>query len=172
MLIHDTFWTLWGQNNDRLYYCCIKWLGNADDAEDALSQAMLKAQQKTNNHRIEGKKMKAWLYKLTYHVCMDIRKKRDRKMEYRDPWELLTYQKEQNPVLLAQQEELEKFFDLCIDELPPRLKETFILHFKEELSYREIAEKLKISHDNVRKRISQTRIILNRNWPSRIIRGN
>ena len=44
------------------------------------------------------------------------------------------------------------------------MQETFILHFKEELSYTEIAEKLNISYDNVRKRISQARAILKQRY--------
>jgi hypothetical protein len=38
------------------------------------------------------------------------------------------------------------------------------LHFKDELSYQEIAEKLSISYDNVRKRISQARKILQQRY--------
>ncbi|MGI2909285.1 RNA polymerase sigma factor [Tolypothrix sp. VBCCA 56010] len=71
---------------------------------------------------------------------------------------------EETPVLAAMQQELENFFYLAIDELPSKLRETFILHFKEELSYKEIAEKLNISYDNVRKRVSQARAILKQQY--------
>ncbi|MFM6280620.1 MAG: RNA polymerase sigma factor, partial [Dolichospermum sp.] len=42
---------------------------------------------------------------------------------------------------------MENFFCLFIDELPPKMRETFILHFEEELSYKEIAERLNISYE-------------------------
>ena len=48
----------------------------------------------------------------------------------------------------------------AIDNLPPRLRETFILHFYHELSYPEIAQQQEISYQNVCKRISQARKIL------------
>ncbi len=48
----------------------------------------------------------------------------------------------------------------AIDNLPSRLRETFILHFYRELSYQEIAQQQEISYQNVCKRISQARAIL------------
>ena len=48
----------------------------------------------------------------------------------------------------------------AIDELPPRLREVFILYFYKEQSYREIAQYLGISYANVCKRISKARAIL------------
>ena len=39
-----------------------------------------------------------------------------------------------------------------------------MLHFQEQLSYQEIAEKLNISYDNVRQRISQARAILKQRY--------
>ncbi len=48
----------------------------------------------------------------------------------------------------------------AIDNLPTRLRETFILHFYQELSYQEIAQQQNISYQNVCKRISQARKIL------------
>jgi hypothetical protein len=48
----------------------------------------------------------------------------------------------------------------AIDNLPARLRETFILHFYQELSYQEIAQLQEISYQNVCKRISQARKIL------------
>lgn len=48
----------------------------------------------------------------------------------------------------------------AIHELPIRIRETFVLHFYEELSHQEIAQKQEISYPNVCKRISQARAIL------------
>jgi hypothetical protein len=48
----------------------------------------------------------------------------------------------------------------AIDNLPSKLRETFILHFYRELSYQEIAQQQEISYQNVCKRISIVRKIL------------
>ncbi len=59
---------------------------------------------------------------------------------------------------------MELFVRDAINELPDRLRETFILYFESELSYQDIASQLNISYDNVRKRISQARAILRRRF--------
>ncbi|NEQ71856.1 MAG: hypothetical protein F6K23_01430 [Okeania sp. SIO2C9] len=49
---------------------------------------------------------------------------------------------------------------MAIDDLPKRLRETFVLYFEKQYSYQEIATELNIFYDNVRKRISQARATL------------
>lgn len=156
------YWRLWREQENYLSQCCLKWMGNSIDAEDALSRAMLKAWEKIRNCQVEIKSLKAWLTRLTYNLCMDIHREYRcgaSQVETLESDEELVSQ-EQTPLIAATQQELENFFCLAIDELSAKLKETFILHFEEELSYQEIAIKLNISYDNVRKRISQARAIL------------
>ena len=54
-----TFWELWQQNQDYLYGCCLKWMDNVADAEDALSRVMLKAWDKIGNSPVKIKNFKA-----------------------------------------------------------------------------------------------------------------
>lgn len=167
---HDlttTFWQLWQQHRDYLYRRCCYWMGNSIDAEDALSQAMLKAWDKVQTGKGAITNNKAWLTRLTYNLCIDIYRKRNRVERSFESLELMDFElnnelvsQEESPVLAATQQELEIFFCVAIDQLPPRLRETFILYFQEELSYQEISEKLNISPTNSRKRISQSRAIL------------
>ncbi|WP_270089066.1 RNA polymerase sigma factor [Sphingobacterium sp. SYP-B4668] len=55
---------------------------------------------------------------------------------------------------LVDSKELEKVVNQEIDKLPPRMKEVFLLSRKDNLSYKEIAEKLEISTETVKKQIS------------------
>jgi RNA polymerase sigma-70 factor (ECF subfamily) len=128
------FWQQWQQYRDYLYRCCIKWMGgNPTDAEDALSRAMLKAWEKVQKYAAgEISNFKAWLTTLTRNLCVDIYRERSRGA---------------NRV-----EDIEGYAS--------RLRETFSLHFYNELSYPEIVQQQEISYDNVCKRISQTRKIL------------
>jgi RNA polymerase sigma-70 factor (ECF subfamily) len=48
----------------------------------------------------------------------------------------------------------------ALEELPPRLREPFVLRFLKETAYREIAEQLAITTDNTRKRVQQARAML------------
>ncbi|MEG4489682.1 sigma-70 family RNA polymerase sigma factor [Microcoleus sp. D2_18a_B4] len=165
--IDSAFWKLWQDNQDYLYRCCRKWMGNPTDAEDALSRAMLKAWEKARDGTDDIKNFKAWLTKLTYNLCADIHRERNRgavgvesldTIAIGNQTELIS--QEETPVRAAMRGEVELFFREAIDELPDRLRETFLLHFESGLSYPDIAEQLGISYDNVRKRISQARAIL------------
>ena len=164
--IDSLFWLEWQKHQEYLYRCCVKWMGgNSTNAEDALSMAMLKAREKIQqcSRRIEN--FKAWLGKLTYNLCMDLLKESNRYNQKVEALDLVISLADgstqgRDPFLVAVYEELEDFCRLAIDDLPKRLRETFVLLFDKQYSYKEIATELKISESNVRKRISQGRAIL------------
>ncbi|WP_333451433.1 sigma-70 family RNA polymerase sigma factor, partial [Microcoleus sp. herbarium5] len=142
-------------------------MSNPTDAEDALSRAMLKAWEKLRECTDDIKNFKAWLTKLTYNLCADIHRERNRSAVGVDCLDTIALgsqteliSQEETPVRAAMRGEVELFFREAIDELPDRLRETFLLDFESGLSYPDIAEQLGISYDNVRKRISQARAIL------------
>jgi RNA polymerase sigma-70 factor (ECF subfamily) len=76
--INSDFWQLWQEYQDYLHRCCVKWMGNAIDGEDVLSQAMLKAWDKVRNYTVEIKNFKSWATKLIYNLCIDIHRERCR----------------------------------------------------------------------------------------------
>ncbi|MEG4170601.1 MULTISPECIES: sigma-70 family RNA polymerase sigma factor [unclassified Microcoleus] len=163
------FWQQWQQYRDYLHRCCIKWMGgNSTDAEDALSRAMLKAWEKVQKYAAgEIYNFKAWLTTLTRNLCVDIYRERSRganRVEdiegYASCEEQGLVRSEDTPYCAMETDEKRIVIRRAIDNLPPRLRETFILHFYQELSYPEIAQQQEISYPNVCKRISQARAIL------------
>ena len=166
--IGKAFWQQWQQNRDYLYRCCIKWMGgNRTDAEDALSRAMLKAWEKVQKIGVEIDNFKSWLSTLTHNLCVDIHRERSRGVNRVEDIELYASSVEQGLVSFEDTQDCamesgEKRIVIrrAIDNLPTRLRETFILHFYRELSYQEIAQQQEISYQNVCKRISQARGIL------------
>jgi len=162
------FWQLWEQYQDELYRCCIKWIGgNPTDAEDALSRAMLKAWEKVQQYAGKITNFKAWLTRLTHNLCVDIHRERSRganRVEDIEGYasgekqELVSF--EDTPESAVETDERRIVIRRAIDNLPTRLRETFILHFYQELSHQEIVEQQGISYQNVCKRISQARAIL------------
>ncbi len=160
------FWQQWEQYRDYLYRCCIKWMGgNPTDAEDALSRAMLKAWEKVQKVAGEIANFKAWLTKLAHNLCVDIHRERSRganRVENIEviPEELGLVSFDETPESAMDTGEKKIVIRRAIANLPTRLRETFILHFYQELSYQEIAQQQEISYQNVCKRISQARAIL------------
>ena len=164
--IDSLFWQEWHKHQDYLYRCCVKWMGgNSTNAEDALSMAMLKAREKIQQCSKTIENFKAWLTTLTYNLCMDLLKKSTRyNQEVQDLGLVISRTDGRtqggDPFLVAAYEELEDFCRLAIDDLPKKLRETFVLLFHKQYSYKEIATELGISDSNLRKRISQGRAIL------------
>ncbi|MEH1865090.1 MAG: sigma-70 family RNA polymerase sigma factor [Nostoc sp.] len=164
----EAFWQLWEQYRDELYRRCIKWIGgNPTDAEDALSRAMLKAWEKVQQYAGKITNFKAWLTTLTRNLCMDIHRERSRganRVEdiegYASGNKPELVQSEDTPESAMETDEKRIVIRRAIDNLPIRLRETFILHFYQELSHQEIVEQQGISYQNVCKRISQARTIL------------
>jgi RNA polymerase sigma-70 factor (ECF subfamily) len=166
--IGKAFWQQWQQYRDYLYRCCIKWMGgNPTDAEDALSRAMLKAWEKVQKIGVEIDNFKSWLSTLTHNLCVDIHRERSRGANRVEDIKLYASSVEQGlvsfedtPESAMESGEKRIVIRRAIDNLPTRLRETFILHFYHELSYPEIAQQQEISYQNVCKRISQARKIL------------
>jgi RNA polymerase sigma-70 factor (ECF subfamily) len=162
------FWSLWIKHQDYLYSACLKWMSNIPDAEDIMSQAMLKAEEKMRIYAVNN--FRNWVTKLTYNLCLDFQRKRYQTIQYGDIQNVTSNsgnsvdKHEETLFLDLQQQELEEVFSVWIDELRPILRDTFILHFKEQLSYIEIAQKLNISCCNVRRRIYQARQILRQRY--------
>ncbi|MEA5553451.1 sigma-70 family RNA polymerase sigma factor [Anabaena cylindrica UHCC 0172] len=162
------FWQQWQLYRDNLYRCCVKWMGgNPIDAEDALSRAMLKAWEKAQKYEGEITNFKAWLMTLTHNLCVDIHRERSRGANRVEDIEGYASSEEQElvafedtPESAMETDEKKIVIRRAIDNLPTRLRETFILHFYQELSYQEIAQLQDISYQNVCKRISQARKIL------------
>jgi RNA polymerase sigma-70 factor (ECF subfamily) len=141
--------------------------GNPTDAEDALSRAMLKAWEKVQKIGVEIDNFKSWLSTLTRNLCVDIHRERSRganRVEdievYASSVEQGLVRSEDTPESAMETGEKRIVIRRAIDNLPSRLRETFILHFYRELSYQEIAQQQEISYQNVCKRISQARGIL------------
>ncbi|NES69166.1 MAG: sigma-70 family RNA polymerase sigma factor, partial [Okeania sp. SIO2D1] len=75
--ILSQFWQQWHESRGQLYRCCLKIMNsNPMDAEDALSQAMLKALEKVQKFGGKIANLKAWLYRVTRNFCIDLIRKR------------------------------------------------------------------------------------------------
>lgn len=160
------FWLLWQEHQNYLYHRCLGWMcGNPTEAEDALSQAMLKASEKVQQYAGKITNIKGWLTTLTHNLCVDIHRQHSRSANRVEDIEAIGDEQalvcsEDTPEIILETQEKNIEIRRAIENLPSRLRETFILHFYQQLPYHEIAQQQEISYDNVCKRISQARKIL------------
>ncbi|NET45768.1 MAG: sigma-70 family RNA polymerase sigma factor [Okeania sp. SIO2B3] len=163
--IENEFWQVWCEHRDRFYRCCLRLMNsNHADAEDALSEAMVKALDKVRKFAGKIANLPAWLMTLTRNLCLDLIRKRSRRAVGVDDIEWVGDSGEMGvasavelPEQVLEKDERSVVIRRAIASLPKRMRETFILHFYQELSSQEIVERQGISYDSVYKRISQAR---------------
>jgi RNA polymerase sigma factor (sigma-70 family) len=165
----QAFWELWPQYRDYIYRVCLRQMrGNAADAEDALSEIMLKALRKLPEHAPKVTNFKGWLARLATNHCIDIHRSRSR----RETQEI-------GPDEFSQSGMPEPAADFYLPETSPdrtderlaihgltaALSEAFIARFAKEKSYSEIAQLLNISAACARKRVQRALEIIRRQLP-------
>lgn len=164
----EAFWILWDLHKGHLYHLCLWRMGGVrDDAEEALSRAMLRALSKLQSNGQQIQNPRAWLSRLTLNLCADFHRERRRQVRRLQSIEDVGLGKgDLVPAATDSPERAflnrEVFACLCdaVDDLPSRLREPFVLRFFQEMAYRDIADCLRLSTENVRKRIQQARDIL------------
>lgn len=175
----QAFWVLWDLYKGPLYRLCLWQMGGVQaDAEDALSRAMLRALEKLPNNACKIGNCKAWLNRLTLNLCIDMHRERSRQVRRLESIESslpgashrVPAGKESPEEGLINREVLAYVYR-AVDDLPPRLREPFVLRFFQDMDYRDIAKRLILTPDNVRKRIQQARDIL-REGLSQFLQGS
>jgi RNA polymerase sigma factor (sigma-70 family) len=160
-------WELWQHHQGELRGLCRRWMGgHAEDAEDALSTAMLKTCEILPSQAADLVNVRGWLLRLTYNVCMDLHREHQRRArlvvglgapDVPSPDSAVAPHSPEEALL---RRELRSWVRHAIHDLPPRLKEPLVLRIFREMPHRDIAERLKLSSDNVRKRLQYARGIL------------
>lgn len=163
---HQAFWLLWERHSPYVRSICNRLLvGHPDDAEDALSETMLKAWESLKQQGSEIANVRAWLVCVGRNVCTDWWRRRGRFVSYSDVadetghYEVADHNAGPEDMVLAR-EARGRAVGL-MEHLPPRLRESMVLYAFHDLSYAEIARKLGITEANARKRMQQARGVLN-----------
>lgn len=136
-------------NKEGLYREAYSFLLNKEDAEDAVSSAILKAYSNLSKLQNIGK-MRAWLFRILINECKDMWKKQ-RGIKYSDV-----------PIAELESVETSETGDLyeMVCELESQFKETALLYYFENFKIKEIAEILNIPEGTVKSRLARARIQL------------
>ncbi|HEX8175072.1 MAG TPA: sigma-70 family RNA polymerase sigma factor [Pyrinomonadaceae bacterium] len=162
------FWKLWELYRNYLYTVCLRQMGGVHaDAEDALSRVMIKAWDKLPGHAGKIINLKAWLARMANNLCVDIHRERKRQLEVVEHIEEITVAdlkalaySADSPEEMMLQREMGFHLLRLINALSPNLRQPFVLRFLHGVNYEDIALRLKLSNDNVRKRVQQARAFL------------
>jgi len=170
------FWNLWEDNKKLFFKKCLKLMnGDVYEAEDALSDAMLKARDKMIHCGDRIHNFKGWALRLTENVCIDLLRRQRRLISFDEIPESLIYKEGDHVHLLMESIEkycsredfLKEIFESVCD-LPSRLREPALLRFLYSEPYRDIAGRLHITEETARKRVQEARSVLKLQYGEKI----
>ncbi|NEO42845.1 MAG: RNA polymerase sigma factor [Moorea sp. SIO4A3] len=164
----SAFWPLWENYKDYLYHRCLSWMGgNTTEAQDALSEIMLKAWEKLPKFATKITNLKGWLTKFARNFCIDRHRENNSGGIGVENLEAMAVPEGNGlatefdtPDLVVEKRELLEVILSALEDLPENQRQVCVLRFEQKLSYQEIAQRLAISNDSVRKRIQRARGIL------------
>ena len=146
--IYDAYW-------ERLFRFVIRILPDEDDVADVIQETFITFWEA--RARLEHiKSVKSYLFVIARNLAF--RRFREQ-LKYGDAASRLIdqYAEADDSTLAAiHTRELSAIIDAEVEKLPERMREVFVLSRKEHLSYKEIAERLKISDQTVKKQINKS----------------
>jgi len=153
----DEFESIAMQHMNDLYRSARRTLGSQTEAEDVVQETYLQAWK--SFHRFEpGTNIRAWMFKIMFHVINHHRRKTYRlvtlKEEEEFMFEQMTYEPPVSPELRDED------ILAALDRVPQNFRAVILLADVQEFSYREVAEALGIPIGTVMSRLNRGRQML------------
>ena len=150
---------------DALYSFALKLARSRDDAEDLVSDTLLRALERWEQYHL-GTNIRAWLFTILYHVFVS-RKRRIDAREVQQPedtegWALFEAVGEADPEGRFYDSFLDEEVTRAIHALPVEYKSAVVLSDLQGLRYAEIAQILGVPEGTVKSRLFRGRRLLQR----------
>ncbi|MCE9533973.1 MAG: sigma-70 family RNA polymerase sigma factor [Planctomycetes bacterium] len=154
--------TIFHRYRETAYRVAHRLLGNEADALDAVQEGFIKAL--THLHSFERRSsFKTWLLRIVSNASLDLGRQRGRRetlsidsIDWREQ-DANQAMLGLDPIQAVEQADLREALDTALAELPESQRRTFVLHVDGGLSYREIADVMKISIGTVMSRLFYAR---------------
>lgn len=149
----------------RLFSTCFSFMGNKQDAEDCVQEALIKAYRSLTSYSFKAA-FYTWLYRIAVNTCLDYHRKHSRWTVYSIDETIDTgenkiqaqYADDQPlPDEEVEKRELQILIREAIADLPAKMRQIVVLRDLEGMPYKELAELLDISEGTVKSRLSRAR---------------
>ncbi|HUU57000.1 MAG TPA: sigma-70 family RNA polymerase sigma factor [bacterium] len=147
---HDAFGVIVETYRDRLFGLAVGILRNRSAAEDVVQEAFIKAYKNLKGFRGDSS-IYTWLYRIAVNTAHNHLRRASRRTEvdFEDVAPIIET-RGQNPAESTANAELGTAIDGAIQDLPPRQREVFMLHYFERMTHREIAEVLGVTEGAIK----------------------
>jgi RNA polymerase sigma-70 factor, ECF subfamily len=148
---------------DAMYSFALKLSRSRDDAEDLVSDTVLRAFERWEQYRL-GTNIRAWLFTILYHVFVSRKRRIDARevqaTDETDGWGAFEPAGDVNPEARFYETFLDAEITTAIDDLPDEYRAAVVLSDIHELRYAEIAHILGVPEGTVKSRLFRGRRIL------------
>jgi RNA polymerase sigma-70 factor, ECF subfamily len=148
---------------DAMYSFALKLSRSRDDAEDLVSDTVLRAFERWQQYRL-GTNIRAWLFTILYHVFVSRKRRIDARevqaTDENDGWGAFEPVGDANPEARFYETFLDAEITTAIDNLPDEYRAAVVLSDIHELRYAEIAHILGVPEGTVKSRLFRGRRIL------------
>jgi RNA polymerase sigma-70 factor (ECF subfamily) len=158
------FEVLFDRYRDKVYHVAYRYVRNKEDALEVTQEVFLRVYQNIARFKTNSKFF-TWLYRIAVNRAIDFtRSRKARPLKEIDSFTLENREAasparraEIDPVERAQHGELEEKLAAAVERLSESHRTVFLLHAREQLSYREIAEVVECSIGTVMSRLFYAR---------------
>jgi len=138
----------------QIYLYCRRLLGSEHEAEDALQEIMVKAYENIERYK-PSYSFSSWLYKLAYHYCISLLRKR--KVRNRAHLRFPQPEPEKSAEEIVNDRVFDEPLHSALLALKPEERNLLVLRVFEEKSFQETADILDMKTDAVKKRYERLR---------------
>lgn len=133
-----------------------KFLARRENIDDIVQDVFVSAYENINSFDT-SLKFSSWIYRIAHNAFVNGLKKQQRSFIPDFDFDtFVTYNAPaEEPFDEKQHEEMRKMIDRGLDQLSPKYREVIILHYLEDLSYKEISDVLRIPMGTVGIRVSR-----------------
>ena len=150
---------------DAMYSFALKLARVRDDAEDLVSDTVLRAFERWEQYRL-GTNIRAWLFTILYHVFVSRKRRIDAREvpegDGESGWSVQDLVGEADPESRFYESFLDDSIVRAIDALPDEYRAAVVLSDMQEMRYAEIAQILAIPEGTVKSRLFRGRRLLQR----------
>ncbi len=157
--------TIVRQNWRKVFNVAYKFVGKHDEAEDLTQDIFLKIFKALSSFDRRAN-FQTWIVSISRNLCIDhyrsVRKERQTIAREVDAGDLQPASADRGPYAAAEHQDLRAILRLALEGLPATLRTAVVLRDLQELSYQEIADRLRLPEGTVKSRINRGRLELAR----------
>lgn len=142
----------------KMFSLCYGIMGNPDDAQDALQEAMTSAFRTIGSFRGDSK-FSSWIHRIAVNACLTLKRKEKRRaedsLEHDDGTTMdpVAMGMESDPSMITEKGQMVGFVRRAVASLPQDIRVAVIMKEFQELTFQEIADSLEIPVSTAKSRV-------------------